>query len=89
MITIKDILEITKQSNTIESKAIANLINFLNKDFEKTVKFILTPMSRTSAKKNVEMYQIAKRVAKKCLMANGNKYNGVAYLRYSLKEGIL
>ncbi|MET2984619.1 hypothetical protein [Aureibaculum conchae] len=39
--TKKDILEFAKQSIVIESKAIANLINFLNKDFENAVKFIL------------------------------------------------
>ncbi|MCL4149411.1 UNVERIFIED_CONTAM: hypothetical protein GTU68_049341, partial [Idotea baltica] len=39
-------LEIAKQSITIESKAIANLINFLNKDFENAVKFILKSKGR-------------------------------------------
>ncbi len=44
--TIKDILEIAKNSITIESKAIANLINFLDKDFESAVKFILKSKGR-------------------------------------------
>jgi len=44
--TKKDILEIAKQSITIESKAIANLINFLNKDFENAVNFILKSKGR-------------------------------------------
>ncbi len=44
--TKKDILEIAKNSITIESKAIANLINFLNKDFENAVKFILKSKGR-------------------------------------------
>ncbi|MCL4137355.1 UNVERIFIED_CONTAM: hypothetical protein GTU68_066231, partial [Idotea baltica] len=39
-------LEIAKKSITIESKAIANLINFLNKDFENAVKFILNSKGR-------------------------------------------
>ncbi|MDY7394271.1 KpsF/GutQ family sugar-phosphate isomerase [Aureibaculum sp. 2210JD6-5] len=46
MNTKKDILEIAKQSITIESKAIANLINFLDKDFENAVKFILKSKGR-------------------------------------------
>ncbi|QCX38754.1 KpsF/GutQ family sugar-phosphate isomerase [Aureibaculum algae] len=46
MNTKKDILEIAKNSITIESKAIANLINFLNKDFENAVKFILKSKGR-------------------------------------------
>ncbi|MDJ0646511.1 MAG: KpsF/GutQ family sugar-phosphate isomerase [Flavobacteriaceae bacterium] len=37
----KNILDIAKQTISIESKAIANLINFLDKDFENAVKFIL------------------------------------------------
>ena len=37
----KNILDIAKQTISIESRAIANLINFLDKDFEDAVKFIL------------------------------------------------
>ncbi|RPD90732.1 KpsF/GutQ family sugar-phosphate isomerase [Aureibaculum marinum] len=46
MNTKKDILAIAKDSITIESKAIANLIKFLNKDFENAVKFILKSKGR-------------------------------------------
>jgi arabinose-5-phosphate isomerase len=44
--TEKNILAIAKQTISIESKAIANLINFLDTDFEKTVKFILKSKGR-------------------------------------------
>jgi len=44
--TKKNILEIAKQTITIESKAIANLINFLNKDFENAINFILKSKGR-------------------------------------------
>ncbi len=44
--TKKDILEIAKQTISTESKAIANLINFLNKDFENAVKIILKSKGR-------------------------------------------
>ena len=49
--TKKDILEIAKQSIVNESKAIANLINFLNKDFENAVKFILKLKGRIIVKR--------------------------------------
>ncbi|MBT8384365.1 MAG: KpsF/GutQ family sugar-phosphate isomerase [Bacteroidia bacterium] len=42
----KNILKIAKHTISIESKAIANLINFLNKDFENAVKFILNSKGR-------------------------------------------
>jgi arabinose-5-phosphate isomerase len=42
----KNILQIAKHTISIESKAIANLINFLNKDFENAVKFILNSKGR-------------------------------------------
>jgi len=42
----KNILAIAKQTITAESKAIANLINFLDINFEKTVKFILKSKGR-------------------------------------------
>ena len=42
----KNILDIAKQTISIESKAIANLINFLDKDFESAVKFILESKGR-------------------------------------------
>lgn len=44
--TKKNILEIAKQTITIESKAIANLINFLDKNFENAIKFILKSKGR-------------------------------------------
>jgi arabinose-5-phosphate isomerase len=44
--TEKNILKIAKHTISIESKAIANLINFLNKDFENAVKFILNSKGR-------------------------------------------
>ncbi len=44
--TKKNILEIAKQTISIESKAIANLINFLNKDFENAINFILNSKGR-------------------------------------------
>ena len=44
--TKKNILEIAKQTITIESKAIANLIKFLNKDFENAINFILNLKGR-------------------------------------------
>lgn len=46
MNTEKNILKIAKHTISIESKAIANLINFLNKDFENAVKFILNSKGR-------------------------------------------
>ncbi len=42
----KNILDIARQTISIESKAIANLINFLDKDFENAVKFILNANGR-------------------------------------------
>jgi arabinose-5-phosphate isomerase len=42
----KNILEIAKQTISTESNAIANLINFLDNDFEKTVAFILESKGR-------------------------------------------
>ncbi len=42
----KNILAIAKQTISTESKAIANLINFLNIDFEKAVEFILKSKGR-------------------------------------------
>lgn len=42
----KNILDIAKQTISIESKAIANLINFLDKDFENAVNFILSTKGR-------------------------------------------
>ncbi|MCB0486521.1 MAG: KpsF/GutQ family sugar-phosphate isomerase, partial [Flavobacteriaceae bacterium] len=42
----KNILEIAKQTISIESTAIANLINFLNSDFENAVNFILQSKGR-------------------------------------------
>ncbi|MCB0474236.1 MAG: KpsF/GutQ family sugar-phosphate isomerase [Flavobacteriaceae bacterium] len=42
----KNILAIAKQTIEMESKSIANLINFLNKDFENAVKFILKSKGR-------------------------------------------
>ncbi len=42
----KNILEIAKQTISIESKGIANLIQFLNSDFENAVKFILNSNGR-------------------------------------------
>lgn len=42
----KNILQIAKHTISIESKAIANLINFLNTDFENAVKFILNSKGR-------------------------------------------
>ena len=42
----KNILDIAKQTISIESKAITNLINFLDKDFENAVKFILDAKGR-------------------------------------------
>ncbi len=42
----KNILDIAKQTISIESKAIANLLNFLDKDFEKAVNFILESKGR-------------------------------------------
>ncbi|HBK72497.1 MAG TPA: D-arabinose 5-phosphate isomerase [Flavobacteriaceae bacterium] len=44
--TKKNILEIAKQTITIESKAIANLINFLDKNFENAINFILKSKGR-------------------------------------------
>jgi len=44
--TKKNILDIAAKTISIESKAIANLINFLNKDFENAVKFILKSKGR-------------------------------------------
>jgi len=44
--TKKNILDIAKQTISIESKAIANLINFLNINFENAVKFILKSKGR-------------------------------------------
>jgi len=44
--TKKNILDIAKQTISIESKAIANLINFLNKDFENVVNLILNSKGR-------------------------------------------
>jgi len=44
--TKKPILDIAKQTISIESKAIANLINFLDKNFENAVKFILASKGR-------------------------------------------
>jgi len=41
-----NILDIAKQTISIESEAIANLIHFLNKDFENAVKFILNSKGR-------------------------------------------
>ena len=46
MNTKKNILDIAAKTISIESKAIANLINFLNKDFENAVKFILKSKGR-------------------------------------------
>ena len=46
MNTKKPILDIAKQTISIESKAIANLINFLDKNFENAVKFILASKGR-------------------------------------------
>ncbi len=46
MNTKKTILDIAKQTISIESKAIANLINFLDKNFENAVKFILASKGR-------------------------------------------
>ncbi len=46
MNTKKNILDIAKQTISIESKSIANLINFLNIDFENAVKFILKSKGR-------------------------------------------
>ena len=46
MNTEKNILKIAKHTISIESKAIANLINFLDKDFENAVKFILNSKGR-------------------------------------------
>ena len=42
----KNILDLAKQTISIESKAITNLINFLDKDFENAVKFILEAKGR-------------------------------------------
>jgi len=42
----KNILDIAKHTISIESQAIANLINFLDKDFENAVKFILNSNGR-------------------------------------------
>ena len=42
----KNILDIAKQTISIESKAIANLLNFLDKDFENAVNFILESKGR-------------------------------------------
>ena len=42
----KNILAIAKQTISTESKAIANLINFLTIDFEKAVEFILKSKGR-------------------------------------------
>lgn len=42
----KNILNIAKQTISIESKAIANLLNFLDKDFENAVEFILKSKGR-------------------------------------------
>lgn len=42
----KNILHIAKQTITLESEAIANLINFLDSDFENAVKFILNSKGR-------------------------------------------
>ncbi|HHC81016.1 MAG TPA: KpsF/GutQ family sugar-phosphate isomerase [Flavobacteriia bacterium] len=42
----KNILDIAKQTISIESKAIANLINFLDKDFDSAVNFILKSKGR-------------------------------------------
>jgi arabinose-5-phosphate isomerase len=42
----KNILAIAKQTITIEGEAIANLINFLDTDFENAVKFILNSKGR-------------------------------------------
>jgi len=44
--TKKNIIDIAKQTISIESKAIANLIHFLNKDFENAVNFILNSKGR-------------------------------------------
>ena len=44
--TKKNILEIAEQTIIIESKAIANLIKFLNKDFENAINFILNSKGR-------------------------------------------
>jgi arabinose-5-phosphate isomerase len=44
--TKKNILKIAKHTISIESKAIANLINLLDKDFENAVKFILKSKGR-------------------------------------------
>ena len=46
MNTNKNILDIAKQTISIESKAIANLINFLDKNFDNAVKFILKSKGR-------------------------------------------
>ncbi|MGB5363468.1 MAG: KpsF/GutQ family sugar-phosphate isomerase [Aureibaculum sp.] len=46
MNTKKNILKIAKHTISIESKAIANLINLLDKDFENAVKFILKSKGR-------------------------------------------
>lgn len=42
----KNILQIAKQTITLESQAIANLVNFLDSDFENAVKFILNSKGR-------------------------------------------
>ena len=42
----KDIIKIAKQTILEESKAIANLINFLDSDFENAIKFILNSKGR-------------------------------------------
>jgi len=44
--TKKNILDIAKQTISVESKAIANLINFLNKDFENVINLILSSKGR-------------------------------------------
>lgn len=46
MNTKKNIIDIAKQTISIESKAIANLIHFLNTDFENAVNFILNSTGR-------------------------------------------
>ena len=46
MNTNKNILDIAKQTISIESKAIANLINFLDKNFDNAIKFILKSKGR-------------------------------------------
>ncbi len=46
MNTKKNIIDIAKQTISIESKAIANLINFLDKNFENAVNFILNSKGR-------------------------------------------